>query len=399
MDNTVADTPLSHPLLSGPNKTVVVGMSGGVDSSVTALLLKEHGYNVIGMFMKNWEEEIDGVCPATQDYEDVIKVAHQLGIPYYPINFSKEYKEQVFADFLTELEKGNTPNPDILCNREIKFKLLLETAQKLGAHGLATGHYAQNCYKDNQFSLVKSVDTTKDQTYFIYTLNQSILSKVLFPIGALPKSTIRTIAKKHNLAVAEKKDSTGICFIGERNFREFLSKHLAYKPGTFRTLDGKLVGKHQGVAYYTIGQRRGLAIGGAGDAWFVVGKDVPENIVWVVQGTMHPALYADELVAHTASWVADKPPGPLPYACHAKVRYRQSDQPCIIEKIENGRLFIRFTVPQRAITPQQSVVFYKDDVCLGGAIIEKAGPSYHEMKKPLPTFINESQPPLPMVST
>ncbi len=372
----------SHPFVKAP-ATVVVGMSGGVDSAVSALLLKELGYTVIGMFMKNWEEEIDGVCPATEDYEDVVKVAHALGIPYYPINFSKEYKDQVFSDFLKELEKGNTPNPDILCNREIKFKLLLETAQKLGAQGLATGHYAQNCFIDGSFCLTKSIDSAKDQTYFIYTLNQSILSQVLFPIGGMPKEMVRSIAKKHNLAVAEKKDSTGICFIGERNFRQFLSQHLGYKPGTFRTLDGKVVGSHQGVAYYTIGQRRGLAIGGAGDAWFVVGKDIHENIVWVVQGSNHPALFADELIAHTPSWIANIPPGPLPFHCHAKIRYRQPDTPCVIEKIENDRLFVRFQEPQRAITVQQSIVFYKDNICLGGAIIEKAGPTYYDMKKPL----------------
>lgn len=364
-------------------KTIVVGMSGGVDSSVTALLLKEQGYNVIGMFMKNWEEEIDGVCPATEDFKDVVKVASMLGIPYYPINFSKEYKEQVFADFLQELKKGNTPNPDILCNREIKFKLLLETALNLGADGLATGHYAQNIFSDGSHLLSKSLDLAKDQTYFIYTLNQEIMSKVLFPIGNMPKGQVRQIAKEHQLAVAEKKDSTGICFIGERNFRQFLSQHLGYKPGTFRTLDGKVVGKHQGIAYYTIGQRRGLAIGGAGDAWFAVGKDVEENIVWVVQGAMHPALFADELTAHTASWVAGKPPGPLPFDCHAKIRYRQEDQPCVIEKITDGTLHVRFKVPQRAITSQQSIVFYKDSVCLGGAIIDKPGPTYYELNKPL----------------
>ncbi|MBS0634417.1 MAG: tRNA 2-thiouridine(34) synthase MnmA [Verrucomicrobia bacterium] len=363
-------------------KTVVVGMSGGVDSAVSALLLKEQGYSVIGMFMKNWEEEIDGVCPATEDFADVVRVATKLDIPYYPINFSKEYKEQVFADFLLELQKGNTPNPDILCNREIKFKLLLETAMKLGADSLATGHYAQNIFSDSQYKLTKGADLTKDQTYFIYTLNQEIMSKVLFPIGHMAKTEVRKIAKAHDLAVAEKKDSTGICFIGERNFRQFLSQHLGYKPGTFRTLDGKVVGHHQGVAYYTIGQRRGLAIGGAGDAWFAVGKDVEENIVWVVQGAMHPALFADELTAHTASWVGDIP-GPFPYHCSAKIRYRQEDQPCVIEKIENGVLHVRFNVPQRAITPQQSIVFYKDSTCLGGAIIAKSGPTYYEMQKPL----------------
>lgn len=369
----------SHPHIMAP-KTVVVGMSGGVDSSVTALMLKELGYNVIGIFMKNWEEEIDGVCPATQDYEDVVKVASHIGIPYYPINFSKEYKEQVFADFLTELKKGNTPNPDILCNREIKFKLLLDTATKLGAAGLATGHYAQNMYSQDGFSLVKSVDQNKDQTYFIYTLNQEILSKVLFPIGTLPKGVVRKIALDHGLAVAQKKDSTGICFIGERNFRQFLSQHIGYKPGNFRTLDGRVVGTHHGVAFYTIGQRRGLAIGGAGDAWFVVKKDVEENIVWVVQGAMHPALFADELTAQTPSWV-NHAPKELPLHCHAKIRYRQPDEPCIIEKIEDGSLFVRFKVPQRAITPQQSIVFYKDNICLGGAIITKAGPTYYEMQK------------------
>ncbi len=367
-------------------KTVVVGMSGGVDSSVTALLLKEQGYDVIGMFMKNWEEEIDGVCPATEDYQDVVKVASHIGIPFYAVNFSKEYKEEVFTDFLAELKKGNTPNPDILCNREIKFKLLLDMAKKLGAEHLATGHYAQNIVQGGSHYLAKSVDTAKDQTYFIYTLNNDILKEVLFPIGDLPKGIVRKIAKEHSLAVAEKKDSTGICFIGERNFRKFLSEHLGYSPGTFRTLEGKVVGKHQGIAYYTIGQRKGLGIGGPGDAWFVVGKDVEQNIVWVVQGSEHPALYTDTLTAHSASWVQKIPPGPLPLELTAKVRYRQPDQPCILEKIEDGKLFVRFKLPQRAITPQQSIVFYSGNICLGGAIIEKAGPTYLEMQKTVPNL-------------
>lgn len=362
-------------------------MSGGVDSSVTALLLKEQGYQVVGLFMKNWEEEIDGICPATLDFEDVATVAKKLDIAYYPINFSKEYKEQVFHEFLSELEKGNTPNPDILCNREIKFKLLLETAQKLGAAGLATGHYAQNRFEDGYYYLTKSVDLAKDQTYFLYTLNQQILDKVLFPLGELVKDTVRKIARQYELPVAEKKDSTGICFIGERNFRQFLAQHLGYKHGSFRSLDGKVVGKHQGVAYYTIGQRRGLGIGGAGDAWFVVAKDVTENIVWVVQGALHPALFADELTAHTASWVQGVAP-PLPSQCHAKIRYRQPDQPCCIEKLEDGRLHVRFAVAQRAITPQQSIVFYQENRCLGGAIIEKAGPTYLEMKKEVPATLD-----------
>lgn len=366
------------------SKTVVVGMSGGVDSSVTALMLKEQGYNVIGLFMKNWEEEINGVCPATQDYEDVVKVASKIGIPYYAVNFSKEYKEQVFSEFLAELEKGNTPNPDILCNREIKFKLLLETSQKLGAELLATGHYAQNICTDGEYFLTKSSDQKKDQTYFLYTLNQEILSSVLFPIGNISKEEIRRIAEKANLATATKKDSTGICFIGERNFRAFLSEHLGYKPGNFMTLGGKQVGKHHGVAYYTIGQRRGLAIGGPGDAWFVVGKNVDDNIVYVEQGSEHPALFADILFAHSPSWIKGKAPGPLPYTCMAKIRYRQPDQPCVIEELHGGRLKVRFLVPQRAITTQQSIVFYDGQNCLGGAIIEKAGPSYQDMQKELP---------------
>lgn len=370
-----------NPLSS---KSVVVGMSGGVDSSVTALLLKEQGYQVIGLFMKNWEEEIDGVCPATQDYQDVIRVASQIGIPHYAVNFSKQYKEQVFSEFLQELEKGNTPNPDILCNREIKFKLLLETSQKLGAKFLATGHYAQNHFENGTYELRKSADLKKDQTYFLYTLNQEILSSVLFPIGAIEKGEIRKIAEAANLSVAKKKDSTGICFIGERNFRAFLSEHLGYKPGEFRTLDGKKVGMHHGVAYYTIGQRRGLAIGGAGEAWFVVGKNVPDNVVFVVQGPEHPALFADTLTAESASWVALKPPGPLPYRCKAKIRYRQPDQPCVIESMEEGIIAVRFLVPQRAITVQQSIVFYDGQSCLGGAIIKQPGPSYHEQKLPVP---------------
>lgn len=378
----------SHPTLL-PGKTIVVGMSGGVDSAVTALLLKQQGYQVIGMFMKNWEEEIDGVCPATQDFEDVVKVADKIGIPYYPVNFSSAYKSEVFRDFLEQLEKGNTPNPDILCNREIKFKLLLETAQKLGADGLATGHYAQNIYENGHFYLTKSVDQTKDQTYFLYTMNEEILSKVLFPIGAIPKGAIRQIASDYGLAVAEKKDSTGICFIGERNFRQFLSQHLGYKKGEFRTLEGKIVGTHMGVAYYTIGQRRGLAIGGAGDAWFVAKKNVSENIVYVVQGSHHPALFADDLWAHSASWVAGKPPT-LPCKCQAKIRYRQPDQPCIIESMENGTFYVRFDLPQRAITTQQSIVFYQGDRCLGGAIIEKAGPSYLESHKAVPKALEFS---------
>ncbi len=366
--------------------TIVVGMSGGVDSAVTALLLKQQGYTVIGMFMKNWDEEVNGVCSAQKDFEDVSSVCKQIGIPYYPITFAKEYQDFVFSHFLEELKKGNTPNPDILCNREIKFKLLLQTAKNLGADALATGHYAINEQIDNQFFLRKGVDCSKDQTYFLYTLNQNILSQALFPIGHLLKSQIRQIAKEHALVVAEKKDSTGICFIGKRDFRSFLANYIQYTPGPFRLIDGKIVGQHHGVAYYTIGQRRGLAIGGPGDAYFVVGKDVAENIVWVAQGKDHPALFSDSLVAESPSWVSNSAPSPLPYCCQAKIRYRQADVPCTIEQIDQELLSVRFTQPQRAITPQQSIVFYQGEHCLGGAIIRSAGPSYWHIKKPLPSF-------------
>lgn len=373
---------ISHP------HTIVVGMSGGVDSSVTALLLKQMGCNVIGMFMKNWEEEVDGVCTSEKDFEDVVAVAKQLNIPYYPVTFAKEYKEQVFSYFLEELKKGNTPNPDILCNREIKFKLLLETAKNLGADALATGHYAINDASNNQFLLRKGLDPSKDQTYFLHTLNQAILAQTLFPVGNLPKAQVREIALQHNLPTAKKKDSTGICFIGKRDFRQFLHGYLQYTPGPFLTLEGKKAGMHHGVAYYTIGQRRGLAIGGPGDAYFVVDKDVDENIVYVAQGKDHPALFSDALTAYNPTWVSGRAPSPLPYSCQAKIRYRQPDQECVIESIDDNILRVRFLVPQRAITPEQSIVFYQDGVCLGGAVIQKRDPSYYQMKKPLPRLVS-----------
>ena len=372
---------------SSSQKTVVVGMSGGVDSSVTAALLKAQGYNVIGMFMKNWEElSDDETCSSAQDYEDVVKVCSKLCIPYYAINFAQEYKDLVFAHFLQELEKGNTPNPDILCNRYIKFTCLLDTALSLGADFLATGHYAQNIQDDSGSHLLKGKDPGKDQTYFLYTLNQEILSKVLFPVGSYPKSRVREIAKELGLATAEKKDSTGICFIGKRNFRQFLNQHLAYQPGDYEKLDGTKIGNHLGVAYYTIGQRRGTNIGGKGQAWFVVGKDVARGVVFVEQGARHPALFADELTAVDAFWVKKEPPK-TPYACRAKIRYRQPDQPCTIVSNIDGTLHVQFDVPQRAITAQQSIVFYQGDECLGGAIIQSRGPSYYEMKKAVPAEV------------
>jgi tRNA-uridine 2-sulfurtransferase len=373
------------------NSTVVVGMSGGVDSSVSAALLKEQGFSVIGMFMKNWEETTDdGICTTHEDYQDVIKVCDQLKIPHYAVNFAAEYRDQVFGDFLEKLKSGNTPNPDILCNREIKFKLLLDAARKLGASALATGHYAQNRVDDGKFYLTKGLDPGKDQTYFLYTLNQAILPQVLFPVGGILKSEVRLLAKKFGLSTAEKKDSTGICFIGERNFRDFLNNYLPYQPGNFETLAKKVIAKHQGIAYYTVGQRRGLAIGGPGEAWFVVGKDVERNVVYVEQGELHPALFSDTLIAEKPSWVLGNGPSILPYSCKAKIRYRQPDQACIIEKIEGDKMHVRFSSPQRAITPEQSVVFYQDTICLGGATIVCRGPSYFEEGRAVPENLAHS---------
>ncbi len=351
-------------------KTVVVGMSGGVDSSVCALLLKQQGYNVIGLFMKNWEEtNPDGVCRSTQDYEDVVRVCRQIDIPCYTVNFVKEYWDNVFTHFLEELKLGYTPNPDILCNREIKFKVFFEKAMSLGADYLATGHYCQIAEDARPRQLLKGADPNKDQSYFLYTLQAAILEKVLFPVGGLEKPEVRRIAKEHGLATSEKKDSTGICFIGKRDFKEFISKHLAYQQGPFENLKGQVVGQHDGIAYYTIGQRKGLAIGGPGDAWFVVGKDPARNVVIVEQGTDHPALYANALTAIDPFWVSGALPS-FPCTCKAKVRYRQPDQECVIEKILDNKLYVRFSTPQRAITPRQAIVFYDGAICLGGATIE-----------------------------
>lgn len=364
--------------MSTHQTTVVVGMSGGVDSSVSALLLKSQGYNVIGLFMKNWEEKDEnGVCTSAKEYEDVVKVCEKIGIPYYSVNFVKEYWDSVFSHFIEELKMGHTPNPDILCNREIKFQVFLAKAKSLGADFLATGHYCQIQNSPEGPLLLKGSDTGKDQSYFLYTLKQEILKSVLFPIGHLPKDEVRRIAAENGLSTAEKKDSTGICFIGERNFKNFVSAYIPYQNGSFLTLDGRKVGTHEGMAYYTIGQRKGIGIGGPGEAWFVVGKNAEKNVVYVEQGSDHPALYSDTLTATDISWVG-KAPSELPYACKAKIRYRQQDQECVIESIKDGIVSIRFLKPQRAITPRQSVVFYDGDVCIGGAMIRASGPTYHE---------------------
>lgn len=355
---------------SNTTKTVVVGMSGGVDSSVSALLLKLQGYRVIGLFMKNWEEtDENGICKASLEYEDVVRVCDQIGIPYYSVNFVKEYRENVFNHFLKEFEAGHTPNPDILCNREIKFKVLLEKAMELGGDFLATGHFCQTAPIDGEYRLLKGTDPGKDQSYFLYTIKEHILRKVLFPVGHMLKSEVRRIAKEHGLATSEKKDSTGICFIGKRNFKQFLHQYIAYKPGNFENLDGKVIGQHDGIAYYTLGQRKGLAIGGPGEAWYVIGKDIERNVVIIDQGPSHPALFCDELTASEISWVSPTGPTPIPYACTSKVRYRQPDAPCTITHLSDDNLSVKFHEPQRSVTPRQSVVFYNGAICLGGAII------------------------------
>jgi len=354
-------------------KTVVVGMSGGVDSSVSAYLLKEAGYRVIGLFMKNWEDE---QCPAAVDFQDVASVCRTLDIPYYAVNFVQEYRDRVFAKFLEESQKGRTPNPDILCNREIKFDLFFRKAKELGADYLATGHYART----ENGALLKGIDPTKDQSYFLYALKEEILRQVLFPIGGLLKSEVRRLAREKRLVTHDKQDSTGICFVGERKFRQFLSTHLPFQAGNFCRLDGQVVGPHIGVAYYTIGQRKGLGLGGPGDAWFVVDKDPMRNIVFVEQGGLHPALFADGLIYSQSTWIQEVP-SLSSYTC--KIRYRQPDQPCQLVDDQT----VTFPHPQRAITPGQSVVFYKGDQCLGGAVIESPFSSYYTLGKSLPTTL------------
>lgn len=349
-------------------KTIAVGMSGGVDSSVSAYLLKEQGYRVFGLFMKNWQDDTPE-CTSKQDFEDVVKVCEKLKIDYYTINFENEYFEEVFSKCIEDFKLGITPNPDVLCNKEIKFNLFLKKALELGADFLATGHYAQNKIIDNKNQLIKATDLNKDQSYFLYTLKSSILEKVLFPVGHLTKQEVRKIAKDLGLVTHDKKDSTGICFIGERKFKEFLSKYISYKTGEIRTLDEKKIGLHSGLSFYTIGQRQGLRIGGKGDAWFVVKKDMEKNILYVAQGKDHPALFSNKLIAKKNSWITDNFNIELPFKCKAKIRYRQVDQDCLIEKIENDSIYVSFENHQRAATEGQSIVFYQGDICLGGAII------------------------------
>ncbi|MGG0642798.1 tRNA 2-thiouridine(34) synthase MnmA [Sporosarcina gallistercoris] len=349
---------------------VVVGMSGGVDSSVAAYLLKQEGYEVIGIFMKNWDDTDEfGVCTATEDYEDVISVCNQIGIPYYAVNFEQQYWDKVFTYFLDEYKAGRTPNPDVMCNKEIKFKAFLEHAMNLGADFLATGHYARIAETEDGVAMLRGVDTNKDQTYFLNQLNQEQLSKVMFPIGDMEKSRVREIAEEAGLSTAKKKDSTGICFIGERNFKEFLSNYLPAQQGDMKTMTGEKQGRHDGLMYYTIGQRHGLGIGGSGEPWFVIGKDLKTNTLLVGQGFHHEALYSDSLTATEVSFTTARTL-PEEFKCTAKFRYRQADTGVTVKMTGPATAEVVFDTPVRAITPGQAVVFYDGDECLGGGTID-----------------------------
>ena len=355
-------------------KKVVVGMSGGVDSSVAALLLKKQGYNVVGLFMNNWEEtDENGRCTAEDDYADVRRVSNLLDIPYFTVNFAKEYEQRVFSYFLEEYNAGRTPNPDVLCNREIKFKDFKDYAYSLGADYIATGHYCGIRHEDGVHYLLKAKDQNKDQTYFLNQLSQKQLENVLFPLADLDKSEVRRIAEENGLATAKKKDSTGICFIGERNFRNFLQTYIPNKKGLIMTTDGKIIGEHIGLMYYTIGQRKGLGIGGQknddGGRFFVIEKDLKNNILYVAHGS-EDRLYSDGLIMKSCNWIPSKPSSDE-FECTAKFRYRQPEQKVKV-RILPDRIEVKFFEKQRAITEGQYAVFYDGEKCIGGGVIEKA---------------------------
>ncbi|MED5621394.1 tRNA 2-thiouridine(34) synthase MnmA [Ideonella sp. BN130291] len=367
--------------MSSPKHRVVVGLSGGVDSAVTAHLLKQAGHEVIGIFMKNWEDDDDDeYCSSRQDFLDAASVADVLGIEIEHVNFAADYKDRVFAEFLREYGAGRTPNPDVLCNAEIKFKAFLDHAMRLGAEKIATGHYARVRQRTGRFELLKGLDPAKDQSYFLHRLNQAQLSKTLFPVGELRKTEVRRIAEEIGLPNAKKKDSTGICFIGERPFREFLNKYLSNTPGLIKDDRGRTLGEHVGLSFYTLGQRKGIGIGGIKDKgaprgggehepWFVARKDVERNILYVVQGHDHPWLLSPTLQADDVSWVAGH--APAEGAIAAKTRYRQADAACVLHLGAPG-FELRFEEPQWAVTPGQSAVLYDGEVCLGGGVITAA---------------------------
>lgn len=349
----------------------MVGMSGGVDSSVAAWQLIEQGYRVEGLFMSNWEEDEDGYCTAAEDYQDARQVCSRLDITLHKVSFAEQYRDQVFAHFLAEYRAGRTPNPDVLCNRDIKFGVCFDYAKRLGADLIATGHYARVEHTP-QPRLLRAVDNAKDQSYFLHAISATALAKTLFPIGELHKDEVRRIAKQLALPTHDKKDSTGICFIGERPFAAFLSQYLPAQPGEIRSIEGRLIGQHRGLMYYTLGQRQGLGIGGRADAgespWYVARKDLDTNILIVVQGHDHQALQQIALQAIDVTWIAGHPPA-THFTCTAKARYRQNDQQCSVECLSDSQVLVTFAQPQRALTPGQYVVFYDGDVCLGGGVI------------------------------
>ncbi len=355
---------------------IIVAMSGGVDSSVSALLLKQQGYRVEGMFMKNWEEDdTTEYCSASQDIKDAQQVCDTLGIPLHKVNFSAEYWDNVFEHFLSEYRAGRTPNPDILCNKEIKFKMFLDHAYALGASHIATGHYARLTHNSDKTYLLKGKDNNKDQSYFLYALSQEQLRNVFFPVGELNKPDVRKLAEEHKLTTFNKKDSTGICFIGERKFNDFLKKYLSPQPGNIETDFGEVIGKHQGLMYYTLVQRKGIGIGGTKNKselpWFVLEKDLKRNVLIVGQGIDHPMLCKTELTASQLNWIGGNPPD-FSRAYQAKIRYRQTQELCYLKKITSEKISVIFDRPQRAITPGQSVVIYDNEICLGGGVIFNA---------------------------
>lgn len=356
----------------------MVALSGGVDSAVAALLLRDAGFAVQCLHMTNWKD--DGYCESATDYQDARRVARQLGLPLHRVNFSREYAEQVFAQFLADSRAGRTPNPDVLCNRKIKFGVMRRHAERLGADLLATGHYARLRRSQDQTHLLKGVDASKDQSYFLHAVGAAAFDRVLFPLGEILKTEVRRLARASNLATAEKKDSTGICFIGERPFRDFLARYIPAEPGPIKDPQGTIVGEHRGLAFYTVGQRHGLDIGGlrgfSGEPWYVAAKDPACNTLHVVQGSEHPRLFQNWLTADGAHWINGPPPGwsrGAALTCTAKTRYRQPDQPCSVARRAEGTLEVQFDAPQRAVTPGQFVVFYQGERCLGGATIAAAG--------------------------
>jgi tRNA-specific 2-thiouridylase len=365
-----------------PVQRVVVGLSGGVDSAVSAWLLKQQGFDIVGLFMKNWEDDDDSeYCSSNVDFVDAAAVADVIGIEIEHVNFAAEYKDRVFAEFLREYSAGRTPNPDVLCNAEIKFKAFLDHAMRLGAAKIATGHYARVRERGGAFELLKGLDPAKDQSYFLHRLNQAQLARTLFPVGELRKTEVRRIAAEIGLPNAKKKDSTGICFIGERPFREFLNRYLSHAPGPIEDERGRKLGAHVGLSFYTLGQRQGLGIGGVKGRdrvqgehapWFVARKDLARNVLVVVQGHEHAALLSGALVADDVSWVAGTPPVPGRYA--AKTRYRQADAACALRPVDGG-FALDFESPQWAVTPGQSAVLYAGEVCLGGGVIASAAPA------------------------